>query len=71
MLNVNSENDKTLLANSTNLFFKDCLKKSSKDDVTNINQNDLKFSLEYFFENKKLQKNGVLILQNSKTVLRI
>ena len=59
VLNVNSENDKTLLANSTNLFFKDCLKKSSKDDVTNINQNDLKFSLEYFFDNKKLQKKWV------------
>jgi len=56
VFNVNSESDKILLANSTNLFVKDCLKKSNKDDVANINQNDLKASLEYFFENKKMQK---------------
>ena len=56
VFNVNSESDKILLAKSTNLFFKDCLKKSNKDDVANINQNDLKASLEYFFENKKMQK---------------
>tara|TARA_Y200000002_G_scaffold90968_1_gene73227 strand:+ start:214 stop:846 length:633 start_codon:yes stop_codon:yes gene_type:complete len=59
VLNVNSKNDQKLLFDSTNFFMEDCLIKSNKISLDDIDSIDIEKSLDYYFNsnNNKWRSN--------------